>query len=137
MKAPEDIDLADIELADSNGTMCKRIELESAIRNFAEPEIMRGTNVRFCDRCKMSGESTKYVRLTKEPEILVCHMLRPSVEAGTLAAGKSEPQLSVKFENKLKLTKIFQMACDFPTDKFMQFQRENPFDQVKTEAQPD
>ena len=54
-----------------------KVELENCIKNFASPEILNGNNQRFCEKCSKMTDSTKYLKLIKEPDILMCHVIRP------------------------------------------------------------
>lgn len=82
-----------------------KVDLDSCLKNYATPEIMKGANQRFCEKCQKLSDSTRFYKLIREPEILMLHIQRPQSD---------DKGYIIKYESKIKLQKIFATNCDFP-----------------------
>lgn len=91
--------------------------MENCIKNFASPEVLRGQNQRFCKNCQRQTDSTRYTKLIKEPDILICHLVRSVPNPNlSIADKKKHNALIVKYDSKIKFGKIFNSSSEFPED---------------------
>ena len=87
-----------------------KVDIDHCVKNYASPEILRGPNQRFCEKCQKLSDATRFYKLLKEPEILMCHIQRPADPDG------KKPK-NLKYDTKLKFGKIFNQNCDYPSSE--------------------